>query len=494
MRIQSEYYFYSSFVMVCVLINSILNTGLLSWDVSNLLYDTKLFLTGGTYVKDFFETNPPMIFFLYSPVIWIAKLTGMSDPVIVRIYTMLVAMGSIICCSALLVKILSKDDDPLRFFLLYVLTFVFLLLPAFEFSQREHFLIILIMPYLFSAVAVAQRKSIHTVFAVFIGIMAGLGFGMKPYFLTTLILVECYLIMTRNVLSFLRIESIVCASMLLLYLMYIFEFHPNYIHIMLPLLNQFYFSAIKQPWISVLTNPITLFCMAVLGYYIFFYQKKYYRELVSVLLLAMCGMMLAYFIPRAPWRYHVIPALSLSCLLVMIFIYQVFHKKMKKILFAVLISFLFPLYFFMNGMIKFLNVSQIFESDKLIQYLRHTDQSKIYCLFPTMLCYPLAAGTGHQFSGRFPMFWWVKGAVQVEHENRLTETISKQKDYLINAVIEDIHSNRPKLVIVSPVKISASLDILEYFLQNEKFHNAWRSYQYVDTYGGFKVYKRNNVN
>ena len=50
----------------------------LNSDVASLLFDTKLFIHGGTYVKDFFETNPPMIFLIYSPVVIAANLTSLA--------------------------------------------------------------------------------------------------------------------------------------------------------------------------------------------------------------------------------------------------------------------------------------------------------------------------------------------------------------------------------------------------------------------------------
>src|SRR5579872_6662871 len=99
---------------------------ILNTDVASLLYDTGLFLSGGTYVKDFFETNPPMIFILYSPIVFLKKLTALNINSLTYIYIIFIALFSLAFCSVLIEKIISKKDYFLKNTMLIVLMFAFL--------------------------------------------------------------------------------------------------------------------------------------------------------------------------------------------------------------------------------------------------------------------------------------------------------------------------------------------------------------------------------
>ena len=87
-----------------------------SCDIPSLLYDTHLFLQGGTYIRDFFETNPPLIFFIYSPAVFLAKITGVQEVSVFKFYTILMAGISCYIVS-LLLKIMQREVNFQRFML-----------------------------------------------------------------------------------------------------------------------------------------------------------------------------------------------------------------------------------------------------------------------------------------------------------------------------------------------------------------------------------------
>src|SRR6185437_2828635 len=77
-NMQPKAFYLSMACLLFILAYIVQSLGALNSDVASLLYDTKLLLMGGTYVKDFFETNPPMVLYLYAPVILIEKLTSLD--------------------------------------------------------------------------------------------------------------------------------------------------------------------------------------------------------------------------------------------------------------------------------------------------------------------------------------------------------------------------------------------------------------------------------
>jgi hypothetical protein len=66
--------FFLAIACVFIIGGFVQNDAIFSWDVSWLLEVTKRWLNGGTYGKDFFENNPPLILYLYAPAVLGAKL------------------------------------------------------------------------------------------------------------------------------------------------------------------------------------------------------------------------------------------------------------------------------------------------------------------------------------------------------------------------------------------------------------------------------------
>lgn len=485
--------------------------GSLNSDVASLLYDTKLILMGGTYVKDFFETNPPLILYLYAPVILIGKVTSFNLASIFRAYVIFLVLISVTCCVKLLEQIFVKRADYFIFKIVtFILFFILLFLPASEFGQREHFLMILMLPYLFSAVLAAQNKEIPRFFAVLIGVMAGLGFGLKPYFLLPVIFIELYFIFTRRyLLAWVRVESVTCLIVLIIYLSSIFIFQEDYIKIMLPLISHLYFVSIEESWSLIFFRPSVIFCCLAWGYF-FIFNKNNQRELATILMLALTGMIAAFIVPRSAWYYHVLPALSLACLLVWLYIYcaittQFKGKLLSKIDVCILIAasllmFTIPFVYYFFNTEKAIMEKNSNHFHLLTTYINSLPQpQKLYCFSAntTMDCFPLVYQTHSAFAGRFPLFWWLRGLVKMEIDlgkHPLPPLIAKDKRYLIDVIADDLNRYHPNIIIVNKLftgqELGNDFDFISYFSGNVKFRAAWRHYHYLKTINVYQLYVR----
>lgn len=502
-------YFSISVLIIATIAYFVQSMFILNGDVASLLFDTQLFLAGGTYVKDFFETNPPMIFIIYSPASLFAQLTSTTITPVIRIYIILLALLSITCCSVLLKKIIKEKDNSLRYTLLYTLLFIFLFMTVGEFGQREHLLVILMFPYLFAAVVNIQNQRINPLLAILIGSMAALGFGLKPYFLLTIVLIELYtIIMKRNWLGWVRIEAVACAGLLVSYLIFIFLYQPNYIHIMLPLISHFYFSGIQQPWFDIFSQLNSIFCFTAFAYYFFFYDKKYYETLSRVLILALTGMIFAFLITQTAWSYHVFPALCLAITLITLYVFSFFSNEIshhslckKERLFLVSAAFIVPLSIFIMELENATFLTRSFHTSSLVKYIQqHPEEHKIYCFssYTTGFCFPLVYMTQHEFSGRFPFFWWVRGLIKLEQNSPqgLPDSLQKEKNFFLDAIADDLNHYQPNLITINVGKdtlvLTDHFDYIAYFSQNEAFRNAWKQYHFVGKMGDYLTYQRDH--
>ncbi|EKD91783.1 MAG: putative membrane spanning protein, partial [uncultured bacterium] len=276
---------------------------LIKGDVSWQMHLARSVLNGGNYIKDFFEINPPLSIFLYMPEIFIEKILFVSHIIGLRIYMFLCATGSLLICYVLIKKLFVQYDTKIAFIFLLSLIFIDLILPLNEFGQRENLLVILTMPYFLLAACRVNKIKINLFFAIFIGLLAALGFGLKPFFLIAFILVEGYVAFKTNIKNMFRPENMGIVLFLLLYFFVILLFFTSYLTVVTPVALRFYYQLFSKPIkICLLLLPV-YFCFFTFIFYYIQHKKNAYDALSSVLALALLGFFIAYLIQRIPWYY-----------------------------------------------------------------------------------------------------------------------------------------------------------------------------------------------
>jgi hypothetical protein len=303
---------------------------LLSWDVGWLLLVTKRLLAGGSYVTDFFETNPPLILYLYMPTVLLSKTAAIPIFAALRIYIFILASFSLGLSFVLLKKIFLETFHSQLWLLLLLLASILLLLPLYEFGQREHLLILLTFPYFLLVICRLKNIVISARLAICVGIFAGLGFGLKPFFLSALVFVEAfYLFKRRKFIACVRPETAAIVVLLLTYLVSTYYFFPNYFSIIVPFTFK-HFYGIKNLSLS-LHLPLVGTSLAALV--IYFLQRGSDRDIVfsTVFLLGMLGFLTSYAMQRTISYYHIYPAFALSLFLLVYWFNTIFqHDATSK--------------------------------------------------------------------------------------------------------------------------------------------------------------------
>lgn len=504
---------YLAFFLLCVAVFAYMAhmQVILNADVASLLHDTRLFLSGGTYVKDFFETNPPMIFILYTPIIILHKLTSFNIKSLTCFYVIFLSFISLAFCYVLVKRILFEGDFYLRNAIIFMLICTFLFVPMSDFGQREHLLFILGMPYLLAAVVRAKNITVSVMQAGLIGLMAGLVFSLKPFFLIPIILIEFYLMVVRkNLWSWVRVESLVMLCVMVLYIVYVLIYHPLYFNVLMPLISQFYFIGTEENWHTIFSKPRVIFCFVIAAMYcLFFYQKNRFRELSQVLFLSLIGFILAFIVPRSAWMYHVLPAYSMALLLTVIYVYSIWSEeitqnllKKKEAIFIIAVSFAMPIVIFAEEVFQVIQLSQIKSINALKSRVKTMPYHSIYCFssITTGLCFPLVTMNNKEFAGRFPMLWWIRGLRKMENtygDQSLPVNMIRDKNFLIDSLAYDLNHYKPELIIAykgdEKLFLPEGDDYPAYFSKRENFKMAWSHYQWLDDIGPFRLYRRTSL-
>lgn len=507
------------FLTIAILATYILQSHFfLHTDMLYLLHAANLLLGGGTYAKDFFETNPPLIIFWYIPAILLAKLTGVNLIIVFRCYILFLSFFSLSLCYVLLQKIMEVAWQRNFFLILLVISFLFF--PVIELGQREHILILCTFPYLFAINVRLENKPISVLLASAIGIYAGLGIALKPFFLSIPLCLELfYVIKKRRIAVLLRTETFFITFIILIYFLSAIYFFPDYFQMVWPIISQFYFFGTQSLWLVCLRD--FYFDFSLFG--VFFYlierllchldrKTKLYIQFSRnnentkiILFIALIAFLISFFIPRSIFYYHIMPAFITAFILIAFSMLQIFTKN--RIIFQ---SF--------SHLGKDLGVSSIFIILGYIIFLPFYNIIFTYRVISKSMQDPYAQQLFHFFSshpkstylsfsssndsllfqyyanafykGCYPSFWWDSGL------HLLTENEKRKKDYLflINLIAENLTEQKPRFVLVDTFTHYGNsephaIDYLQEFSHAESFNKAWKHYQYHTTIGRFKIYE-----
>lgn len=318
----------------------------LNWDVSWLIHASMRMLEGGTYTNDFYSPNPPIILYLYVPPIILSKLLAVKVVMPFRIYIFLLSSLSIFVCWVFIRNIFSKQDVFLSHIFLATLSAIFLILPLYEFGQRDHLLIVLSMPYFLAVTLRLQGGSIKFRYVFIAGLLAGFGFATKPQFLITPILIEMYYsFYRRHWFAWVRIESTIIISLVIMQIIVLYVFYQDFVFVVLPYIMRFYYNCLGVSWGALLLNPKALFCCFPILFYVIQCRDNRYRILSTILLLALIGFLFSYFAQRTLLPYHLIPAFSLA-ILMLVLLFGLFASRSNITKYDYLFVGMFGLFIF----------------------------------------------------------------------------------------------------------------------------------------------------
>ena len=286
-------------------------------DTSWLMLVTKRLLAGGNYTHDFFEINPPMILYIYTPAVCLGKVLNLATYHALRLYVFLLIVTSLCFCNHLLRKTFGEQQTFISNAWLITLAVLLLIMPMNEFGQREHLVVIFTMPY-FLLMAWRLQKGLQpsSGLAFFIGAFAAFGWVIKPYFLAPLVFIEIYyLYHERSLRAVLRAENVAIVSVFMLFLLLVVIFNYDYITTVVPIVSQFYYGKYRYPLLAMTGNE-----QAILAYFalIFYFLRARFQvlpPLATVLMLTVCGFVLGFFLQQTLWFYHTIPMFMTSSLL-----------------------------------------------------------------------------------------------------------------------------------------------------------------------------------
>jgi|GEM_PF-2675992 len=499
---------------------------IISGDITWLMHVGKRLLAGGHYYENFVEVNPPMAIYIYLIPTLLSLLLHISFIKTVTIYIFVVAGLSWLACCQLLHKLFAPSDKLIQSIFVTTLAIAYFILPAYAFGQREYFLVLLTMPYLILAVLRLQNYTVKRWVAVSIGLTAGIGFAIKPYFLLAWLLIELYMACKSKILTvWRRTEFLVCFGLILIYVASIFLLTPQYITQDKQLINAVYYLSFRVPYSFLFTYHLVMAGAVSLFIYLTLRKNLQYQILADLLAISIVSSLGIFLIQQTLWLYHAIPIFMFTALLVAIFTTEFLQKnniaqftkinfKLYKTLAINFILFSLLVYLFFatldNLRTGFYLAKVLF--DNPVYYISKTAAGKPIHIFTNNIGinYPLIDYTHTTSTSLFPSLWLLTAAHKLAETDQTPagqQLASRIADFVRTNEVKDIIKHKPVFIFVqrynklimfhkhaiflssSIIKTIPAFDYINFFLQDPRFANVWQNYQYKGQAGDFSVYE-----
>jgi hypothetical protein len=488
----------------------------LNYDLLYLTHAAKQLLAGGNYLNDFFETNPPLILFLYMPPLLLSEFISISLKNALLIYFILFALTSILVSAYLLKKIMPKDS-LFYSIIISAITFAFLYLPEHQLGQREFLLMIFTLPYLMSAVLRIENKPLPPYLMLGIGLFAAAGIALKPFFLALPILIESYIIYKKKSLfAAFRIETLVIAAFLLVYLWTVFHYFSDYVNVILPFVSRVYFLGMKATWSTYFSKINILFSFVPIILYFMTRKIDRYPTLSTVFLLALIAFIISFTIPRSLFFYHILPAFGTACILFAILLGQIasdvikaFHRKPKLYVLSdcivifgtTLIILVIPLFYISYFYTQIAQARTDIAARNMFDFFNHQAPNNTFTCFSISSDYRLLEYySSANYVGPSTFFWWEFGFLKLKDKlkepSALTQ-LKKDELFIGKLITDNLTHKKPRYILLDDKAgewyIHRNIDYIAELSQYKPFLSTWKKYHYKTTIGRFRIYELNKV-
>jgi hypothetical protein len=285
----------------------------LNHDVGWILHSSVWLLEGRRFGSDIVDPNPPLIWFITLPAAALVKAGWFAEPSAIRIYFWLLCAGSLALCTKALLPMWRAGRKAEVVAILSALAVVSSVLCGRSFGQREFLAVILGMPY---CLLIAGRLEFAAAYsrrmAVALGVVAGLGIGLKPWLVAVPVCLEVvFLLGSKNWRRAFRAETLSLAASLLVYALIVVTLTPDYFRVAVPLARAVYWFYARSDVVD-LWAPLSSALSPVVAGSMFLVMRRAFSAYSRVFLAALAGYTINYWMQGKGFEYHLYPTLAVG--------------------------------------------------------------------------------------------------------------------------------------------------------------------------------------
>jgi hypothetical protein len=434
-------------------------------DVAWLVHAAQHVVNGAAMTDQFYDTNPPLSFILYIPVLWIASF-GVPLWYAADIYTLCVAVTSL----GLLAGILrhARGIEPHHYWLVIIGYLMAVTFPArFELGQKDHLLAITLVPFLMAQFALSEKWPVPRWLLLAAFIFGAPFILMKPHYgLLPALMIAHGFYRQRQI----KADFFVLATGCVAYAAVIWLWFPDFIATVMRASAILYAGEVYATlWPAVAGLGILAACL--LGLALMLDKGKPARPLCVFLSAMALAAVLPVFLQFKGFSYHLLPPLALLFPAALLTLGETVSLPaiLKDRIYIPVIVLILGGYCLLP-VPKEYPTHKVYQNSTLAHFIREkaNNQPVFIQTGSTNVIEPLSVYTGVKLATRFPSLWFMPVLMQ-----RTEEGLMKQ---FRDDVTEDFERYKPSLVALY-AHPDHRADFLAFMGDDAKFRKEWAHYK-----------------
>lgn len=490
----------------------------LNHDVAWVLHSAGWLIEGKTFGEDIVVANPPLIWYLSVPPAFASRWLNGREVATFRVYVYLVSALLLWLSWASLRPLRAQGQGTTAAAVLITIAYCALIRVGRDFGQREPLAMIMVLPYLFVVAGRLFRQTPPTWLAVTSGILAGLGFALKPYFLLSPLVVEAVFASRGHSFRHLfRLESLSLGAAVAIYGASIFVATPEYAFTVVPLVRSVFW-AFEADKSAVAFGLLPYAGMFLLALALLPLSPRTIRPYFIFLTAGGSGFIAGYLIQSKGYSYHLFPVLLLATMLAVLVITAAFQMASRLpvrwqttvlayrggllalliVIFGMQVGHVAGWYAFANRKNGPFGV----QTERLIGVAnRYASGESIYAFsthpYPG---FPVVAHSRARWGSRMNSQFVIPAVVRARESGGRDGTggLENAVAFQRRAVLEDFRKHQPAVVFVDNRDVrhaigNAHFDFIEFFTADRAFAAVWESYKEIESIDGFRVFIRSDI-
>lgn len=476
-------------------------------DAAWYIHMARVWLDGAVLYRDVIDTNPPLIVLLTAVPVSIARAFGLTAPAVFKAFVFLLGGAS----AALSVRLLHRTwpAEPSRLLLGAVLLFALFPFVKGDFGQREHLAVMLTVPFVVAACAWTAGRPLPRRHDAALGVMAGLGFGMKPHFVLAWLAIElCVFYPGRRRL---RAGAAAAAATLLVYAAGVVLLAPEYVTIAREVAQVY--GGLNAPSPALLRIPdLQVWVVAALAILLLRLPAAE-RAGCLILFAAATGFLIAALAQLKGWSYHLYPFRVFALLFFGAVIAGVadahpatlaaIRGGRRSVNAAVLAAILIWSLRYVAEARQPLGMDHVSALAAVVEQQEHAESLALLSMRTIVYpAFPVVTYTGAEWVLRHNSLWFLPGLYADELNQGSGDVPFRRPDAMpplerqyFDQIVQDLCARPPRLLVIEPPIPHApagrrSLDLLGYYRQDRRLDRLFTSYRPVATVGPFVAYSR----
>lgn len=471
--------------------------GPIAADVSWYLYAAGRLLDGAQLYEDIVEINPPLGLWLSLPVAATARTIGVNAGTLAQ--AVLLALTALsLGLSSRFIAGATDISDAARHFILILMAALMLFLPAADFGQREHLVILLATPWVLLRWNRLFDGEAPWMLALWVGLLAGFGLWLKAHFIFTAIALEVTILFaTRDLRTVLRIENQAILAVGAAYLAAIWLIWPAATLARISFLGSRAFVPFYELGFDGLAAglvlPLALAAVVLASASLLSERLLVLRTVLLVVAMTFVGT----YVLQAGYRYQSLPAVFFLSLaaglgLARAVAGDVAFKNPRGLIsaFGAAIAILAAFAGFSPLQIA-PHRGEIFER----AIAREAPEARTIFIASTRRsdAFPLVLDHGLLLASRYPSQWFSPFlAAKLDADGRPDDYLARQ---ILASVVSDLVEFQPDIVFVDEDttrtdRRRAPLDYVAFWGNDERFRGFWKAYEKRGGVATFSVYVR----